>query len=125
MPPAKISPTGRGPGQTRTRISFNMKILNNQERASVLAALYVYQQQLGLNGGLPPPDVAAIAGAAGEPLNVDQIDALSEEMGSGEDIAVDPDLLSALGNLTLFGGAGGSNAEEEAKAAYDAAMENE
>lgn len=70
-------------------------------------------------------ELTAITEEAGGLLGVGDIDALCAELNCGEEVALHGDLLEALGNLKLFGGCGGTDAEEAAVAAYEAALEDE
>lgn len=55
--------------------------MNERELATVLAALRVYQEALGMNGGEPPAYVEPIACDGGLlPLSVDEIDELCERL---------------------------------------------
>lgn len=56
--------------------------MKNLQRDTILAALRIYQQQMELNGGVPPMDVDEIATNSGahEPMTAKEIDSLCEEI---------------------------------------------
>ncbi|MDR6397920.1 hypothetical protein ACTOWA_00535 [Herbaspirillum seropedicae] len=57
-------------------------VVSEAEKATILAALRIYQQQLNLRGGAVPSDVFDIANVGGtvDPLDDFEIDALCERI---------------------------------------------
>lgn len=104
--------------------------ISAREHATILAALRVYQVRLELNGGMPPKDFEDIASNMGEhdPMGPLEIDPLCERLNltdaseSNDGPNLD-EFVEACGDLKLFGGDGGYEAEDRAKAAYDAITE--